>query len=281
MSLPTWWPGAPDWSQAKINLAIATLNRQQPGDLAEAETLIGQVLVGDPENLQALYCQALLKSWGSAPGDSLALFERVAQADPHDAYAAYHVGRSLFEEGKYAEALEWYRTAHRSRSLPAQRLLRQLPDAAASKEAGRSGRDAANLRASEDQPAGAFDRAEVHSHGAQGRRLNRRPGRSAGSQTRGWPRLCPAAPAGGRPVARCRGRGRGRSGVGRAERDRLRSRWRRPPGHLRRRRPARRRRQRERHLAGRWRGLGCGGGSSAGGSDGRARRCGAITTTTA
>ncbi|HEY1784278.1 MAG TPA: tetratricopeptide repeat protein, partial [Pirellulales bacterium] len=98
----------PNWSDVEVNLAIATLNRQQPGDLAEAEKLVASVLDRDGDNLRAWYCQALLKSWGTVPADSIREFQQVAEADPHDAYAAYHTGRGLFEEGRYDEALKWY-----------------------------------------------------------------------------------------------------------------------------------------------------------------------------
>jgi Tfp pilus assembly protein PilF len=41
----------PGWHDARINLAIATLNRQLEGDQEQALATVQQVLAADPKNL--------------------------------------------------------------------------------------------------------------------------------------------------------------------------------------------------------------------------------------
>ena len=50
----------PDWLDARTNLAIATLNRQEAGDETRALVLFAAVLVEDPEHPRARYMSGLL-----------------------------------------------------------------------------------------------------------------------------------------------------------------------------------------------------------------------------
>ena len=98
----------PDWLDGRVNLAIATLNRQQEDDEQRALAILAEVLEQDPRHLRALYTKAILELYLGRAEQSAALFERVAAADPDDAYAAYFLGQSLLQMGKYARASEWF-----------------------------------------------------------------------------------------------------------------------------------------------------------------------------
>lgn len=122
----------PEMDQAKVNLAIATLNRQQDGDEQAALDMLAEVLVSDPENLQALYCSGLLQLYLGEPEVAMEAFRTVAQNDPTDAYAAYYVGQCLAQLRQPEEAIEWYERAIildpylRSAYYGAQQVLQRL-----------------------------------------------------------------------------------------------------------------------------------------------------------
>jgi tetratricopeptide (TPR) repeat protein len=101
----------PDWLDVRVNLAIATLNRQQPGDEQAALELVGEVLAADPAHLRAHYVSGLLHLYLSSPAVAQPHFERVANADPDDAYAAYYLAQCLAQQGEYAGALARYQQA--------------------------------------------------------------------------------------------------------------------------------------------------------------------------
>ena len=58
---------APDWHEARINLAIATLNRQQDGDEKRALALASEVLDQDPTQVRALYLSGLVHLYVGEP----------------------------------------------------------------------------------------------------------------------------------------------------------------------------------------------------------------------
>lgn len=101
----------PDWQAVRVNLAIATLNRQQEGDDRRALELAEAVLQRDPDNLRAHYVAGLMALYLGRADAALPHFRTVAEADPNDAYAAYYVGQLLAQQSHYEEALEWYRRA--------------------------------------------------------------------------------------------------------------------------------------------------------------------------
>ena len=51
---------APDWTPAKINLAIALLNTQTPANLDRALELFKGILDADPDNAHAQYCSGII-----------------------------------------------------------------------------------------------------------------------------------------------------------------------------------------------------------------------------
>jgi tetratricopeptide (TPR) repeat protein len=101
----------PDWHDAKINLAIATLNMQQPGDEVKALELARDVLQVEPENLRAQYVAGLVQLYLGYPDDAAEHFEFVAKTDPNDAHAAYYLAQCLAQQSDYEQAITWYQKA--------------------------------------------------------------------------------------------------------------------------------------------------------------------------
>ena len=96
----------PGWLEARVNLAIATLNRQQDGDERLALDILGTVLADDPDHARALYTSAILHLYLGEADLAATALARVTTLDPQDAYAAYFLGQSLLQAGDYAGAAE-------------------------------------------------------------------------------------------------------------------------------------------------------------------------------
>ena len=101
----------PDWSTGQVNLAIAILNRQQPGDEAMALELLEQLMRVEPENLSALYVAALLKFNSGQAEAALSLFSEVVAGDPKDAHAAYFAAQCLLQTGQLESSLPLFEQA--------------------------------------------------------------------------------------------------------------------------------------------------------------------------
>lgn len=101
----------PNWVDANVDWAIAKLNRRRPNDVDDAARLLDQAIEADDANLRAKYCRALLYLYEAEPQQARQLFQAVAAADSHDAYAVYYVGQCDFELGDYPAALENFRKA--------------------------------------------------------------------------------------------------------------------------------------------------------------------------
>lgn len=101
----------PGWHDARLNLAIATLNRQQEGDEQRALEIVNAVLQEDPENLRASYVAGLLSLYLGETEAALARFNTVTAGDPDDAYAAYFTGQALVQQGELAAAAAAYTRA--------------------------------------------------------------------------------------------------------------------------------------------------------------------------
>ncbi|MBG83815.1 MAG: hypothetical protein CMJ40_04625 [Phycisphaerae bacterium] len=98
----------PDHPQLRINLAIAQLNRQGPGDEQGAMKILEEVIDEHPSNLRALYVSAILSGYMGDVETSNNRFRLVAEADPSDAYAAYYTGQGFAQSGEHAQAIEWF-----------------------------------------------------------------------------------------------------------------------------------------------------------------------------
>ena len=97
----------PGWVDARVNLAIATLNRQEEGDELRALEILTTALKDDPDDSRALYTSGIIHSYLGEPTQAAVFFRRVTEIDPKDAYAAYFLGQSLLQEGLYEQAAEW------------------------------------------------------------------------------------------------------------------------------------------------------------------------------
>lgn len=109
----------PDWLDARVNLAIATLNRQQEGDVEAALSLLEGVIAEDPTHARGQFCTGLLKLYVGPPNDPLPHFMAAAEAAPDDAAAAYYVGQSLANARDHEDSLAWF-----ERSIDADPYLR-------------------------------------------------------------------------------------------------------------------------------------------------------------
>lgn len=98
---------SPAWLDARVNLAIATLNRQAEGDQPKALEIVSRVLAEDPHQLRALYMSALIHLYVGEPERAAVFFRKVTDADPQDAYAAYFLGQSQLQAGDSKEAAQW------------------------------------------------------------------------------------------------------------------------------------------------------------------------------
>ncbi len=101
----------PKWLDARVNLSIATLNRQQEGDEVKALAMADEVIEIDPANVRAHYVAGLLRLYLSSPTEALHHFKRVSEADPLDAYAAYYLAQCSAQQSAYEAALEHYQKA--------------------------------------------------------------------------------------------------------------------------------------------------------------------------
>lgn len=101
----------PDWLDVRMNLAIATLNRQREGDEQRALSLALAVLEDDPKHERATYIAGLMYLYLGESEAALEYLRRVAEVAPDDAHAAYFTGQAMVQLDRTEEALQWYRQA--------------------------------------------------------------------------------------------------------------------------------------------------------------------------
>ncbi|MEC9252318.1 MAG: tetratricopeptide repeat protein, partial [Pseudomonadota bacterium] len=92
---------APTWLDVRVNLAIATLNRQREGDETLALRTLEGVLKIEPRHQRALYTSGLIHLYLGHTDQAIPLLREVMTVDPNDAYTAYFLGQSLLQAGKY------------------------------------------------------------------------------------------------------------------------------------------------------------------------------------
>lgn len=95
----------PDWYEARFNLAVATLNRQQQGDERSANEQTRALLRQRPDDLRLLYLLGLMTLRADPPKDAEPLLRRVVDGDRQDAYARYFLAQSVLSQGRADEAL--------------------------------------------------------------------------------------------------------------------------------------------------------------------------------
>ncbi len=94
-----------------VDLAIATLNRQEPGDTQTALAILEGVLRDDDEHLRARYCAGLLMIYERRTEEAIEHLRYVTAADPRDGYAACWLGQCLLAGGEAEAAEKEYRRA--------------------------------------------------------------------------------------------------------------------------------------------------------------------------
>jgi hypothetical protein len=99
----------PQWLDARVNLAIATLNRQDEGDERSTVEALDAVLAADSRNLRAHYVRGLVHLYRGDNELALSDLEYVALRDSRDAYAAYFYAQALFQSDRLDDAIVWYR----------------------------------------------------------------------------------------------------------------------------------------------------------------------------
>ena len=99
---------SPELSTLQINMAIATLNRQQPGDERRALERIEALLAKQPDDLNAHYVAGLLRLYLGDLEQARMHFRHVVDADPEDAYAGYYLAQCEAQLGDQAQALQRY-----------------------------------------------------------------------------------------------------------------------------------------------------------------------------
>ncbi len=89
---------APDWLPARVNLAIAKFNQQDPNSKElstksqEARELFAQVLAADPNNKHALYCLGYLDFYAGDVRAAHPRFAAVNKLDPKDPFTWLRLG---------------------------------------------------------------------------------------------------------------------------------------------------------------------------------------------
>jgi tetratricopeptide (TPR) repeat protein len=128
----------PNRTDLRINLAIATLNRQRSADDAEARQAFEAVLTSQPDDVRAHYGLGLALLHDGNAREALTHFTFIEDHGKADAYVQYFVAQSRSQLGDLAGALEGYQRAlaaaprMRSAAYGAFRALQQLgrPDEA-------------------------------------------------------------------------------------------------------------------------------------------------------
>ena len=98
----------PDWHEARVNHAIATLNRQEEGDERVALELVAAILQEDPTQTRANYVAGIVHLYVGEPELAVTFFRAVVDADPGDAYANYWLGQALTQTGDFASASRYF-----------------------------------------------------------------------------------------------------------------------------------------------------------------------------
>lgn len=97
----------PNWIEARINFAIATLNRQDEGDELQALEILSSVLDQQPDNVRALYTSGVITFHLGRTEDAQQFFRKTVEIDPSDAYAVYFLGQSHLQLQQFEQAQEW------------------------------------------------------------------------------------------------------------------------------------------------------------------------------
>ncbi len=98
---------APHWDVGLVNLAIATLNRQEPDDELKTLEILQSVLNRSPTNVRALYTSGIVNLYLGQTDEAIEFLNRVIQIDPSDAYGTYFLGQAHLQAGNYELAQQY------------------------------------------------------------------------------------------------------------------------------------------------------------------------------
>jgi Tfp pilus assembly protein PilF len=98
----------PQWWDARVNEAIATLNRQREGDERRALAMVDTVLEQQPDHARARYVSGLMNFYLGRSEQALEAFQRVLEQYPGDPHVAYFAGQALSQMGSFDEAVDLY-----------------------------------------------------------------------------------------------------------------------------------------------------------------------------
>lgn len=98
----------PGWLDGRMNLAIATLNRQQEGDEQRALQIALAVLEEDPSHQRAMYIAGLMYLYLGDAGTALEYLEPLAGIAPEDGHVAYFTGQAMVQLDRVEDARDWY-----------------------------------------------------------------------------------------------------------------------------------------------------------------------------
>ena len=100
----------PDWPGARLNHAIALVNRQGSGDAARAEAELRTLVGVTGVDRRARYMLALLLAHDGRDDEAWPLLERLADETPPDGFTAYFAGQQRLTTAP-SDALAWYEKA--------------------------------------------------------------------------------------------------------------------------------------------------------------------------
>lgn len=100
---------APDWVTARINLGIASLNKE--GGEEPAVGIFERVLEEDPDSPWAHFCLGLLLARKNMPERALEHYRAVLEVDPTDPDTHFRIGSLLRELGQDEQAVQALETA--------------------------------------------------------------------------------------------------------------------------------------------------------------------------
>ena len=98
---------APNWNVAFVNLALATLNRQEPGDELKTLEILQSVLKRDPTNVRALYTSGIVNLYLGQTDEAIEFLSQSIQIDPADAFTTYFLGQAHLQAGNYELAQQY------------------------------------------------------------------------------------------------------------------------------------------------------------------------------
>ena len=92
---------APYWDVGLVNLAIATLNRQEPDDELKTLELLQIVLDRSPDNVRALYTSGIVNLYLGQTDEAVQFLNKAVAIDPGDSFATYFLGQAYLQAGNY------------------------------------------------------------------------------------------------------------------------------------------------------------------------------------